>query len=427
MPNITLGWNNRTDSGTLSGGSWLASLPLTNLQNRQVQKVARSTNAAVASTQFQIDLGQARSIGVLGLVVHNISVSGRVRVTGGESASAWTNLLTFPNDFDNAVWTKGTCTVTANATTAPDGTATADRLTATGSDSYAYQNFTIGAAAQFTCSVWLRADTTTNIQLNVRQFPSNTDTSISVTVTASWQKFTITGTTVSGTTSAIFAAVGSFGSFTTGEVVYAWGAETVLGNGSIYDSGWVDVWPTGMIPQNLLEWEDDNFWLGTLSANARAGYQSPFIHLLSTAQNLRYWRVEIADTTNTDGYVQIGRLFTSSVWTPSVNYSYGAGLGYLDPTPVDTSLSGAEFFDVRSRYRVFNFELQYIEASEAYAYALELQRLSGNSGEVLVVPDRSDTANQPYRSFVGRLLQMGEITQPQPSTFSTRFQVKELL
>jgi hypothetical protein len=182
-----------------------------------------------------------------------------------------------------------------------------------------------------------------------------------------------------------------------------------------------------MVPQNLLEWEDDNFWLGTLSANARAGYQSPFIHLLPIAQNLRYWRVEVGDTTNTDGYVQIGRLFTSSVWTPSVNYSYGAGLGYLDPTPVDTSLSGAEFFDVRSRYRVFNFELQYIEASEAYAYALELQRLSGNSGEVLVVPDRSDTANQPYRSFVGRLLQMGEITQPQPSTFSTRFQVKELL
>jgi len=286
MPNITLGWNNRTDSGTLSGGSWLASLPLTNLQNRQVQKVARSSNATTAATQFTIDLSQPRAIGVVALVVHNIIVSGKVRITASDTAG-----------------------------------------------------------------------------------------------------FTVTP----------------------------------------YNSGWLDVWPSGMVPQSLLEWEDDNFWLGTLSANARAGYQSPFIHLLPSSQNLRYWKVEIDDASNGDGYVQIGRLFMSSVWRPSGNYSYGAGLGYTDPTPIDTSLSGAEFFDVRSRYRVFNFELQYIETNEAYAYALELQRLSGNSGEVLVVPDASDAANQPYRAFVGRLLQMGEITQPQPTTFSARFQIKELL
>lgn len=286
MANITLAWNNRTDAGTLSGGSWLATLPLANVQNRQVQKVSRSSNATNAATQFTIDLGQARSIGVVALVVHNISVLGRVRITASDTA---------------------------------------------------------GFVATY------------------------------------------------------------------------------------YNSGWVDVWPAGQIPQALLEWEDDNFWLGTLSANARAGYQSPFIHLLPAAQSLRYWKVEVDDTTNADGYVQIGRLFMAATWTPATNYSYGAGLGYQDPTAVDTSLSGAEFFDVRSRYRVFEFELQYILNAEAYAQALELQRLSGTSGEVLVVPDSTDTANQPARAFVGRLQQLGAITQPQPSTYSARFQVKELL
>jgi hypothetical protein len=286
MPNITLAWNNRTDAGTLSGGSWQATLPLTNLQNRQVQKVARSSNALTTSTQFTIDLGAARAIGVVALVVHNISVVGKVRITASDTAG-----------------------------------------------------------------------------------------------------FTVT----------------------------------------YYNSGWIDVWPTGMVPQALLEWEEDNFWLGTLSANARAGYQSPFIHLLPSAQNLRYWKVEVDDTGNTDGYVQIGRLFMAATWVPSVNYAYGAGLGYQDPTPIDVSLSGAEYFDVRSRFRVFNFELQYILGTEAYAYALDMQRLCGNSGEVLVVPDSSDTANQPYRAFVGRLLQMGPIQQPQPTAFTAAYQIKELL
>lgn len=38
------------------------------------------------------------------------------------------NLLTKTEQFDNAVWAKTRCTVTANATTAPDGTSTADKL-----------------------------------------------------------------------------------------------------------------------------------------------------------------------------------------------------------------------------------------------------------------------------------------------------------
>lgn len=286
MSNILLAWQNRCDSGTLSGGSWQSTLPLVNLQNRQVQKVARSVNAAQANTTFTIDLGQARSIGVLALVVHNISAVGKARITASDTPG-----------------------------------------------------------------------------------------------------FTVT----------------------------------------YYNSGWVNVWPSGQIPQSLLEWEDDNFWLGTLSQNARTGYQSPYIHILPTPQSMRYWKVEIDDTANADTYIQIGRLFLASTWVPTVNYAYGAGIGYTDPSPIDVSLSGAEFFDVRSKYRTFNFELQYILGTEAYQYALELQRLAGSTGEVLLVPDPADTTLMPTRAFVGRLIQLAPITQPQPTSFNASFAIKELL
>jgi len=42
-----------------------------------------------------------------------------------------TNLLTYSQDFDNAAWTQGNVTATANSTTAPDGTTTADTITPT--------------------------------------------------------------------------------------------------------------------------------------------------------------------------------------------------------------------------------------------------------------------------------------------------------
>jgi len=69
-----------------------------------------------------------------------------------------TNLLTYSEQFDNAAWTKSNATVTANATTAPDGTLTADKLvenTATGAH-YAYQTPTL-AATSYTLSAYLKA------------------------------------------------------------------------------------------------------------------------------------------------------------------------------------------------------------------------------------------------------------------------------
>jgi hypothetical protein len=50
---------------------------------------------------------------------------------GTQTAKAEENLLTYSQEFDNAVWGKTNATVTANTTTAPDGTTTADTMTAT--------------------------------------------------------------------------------------------------------------------------------------------------------------------------------------------------------------------------------------------------------------------------------------------------------
>ena len=49
---------------------------------------------------------------------------------GTQTAKAEENLLTYSQEFDNAVWAKTNSSVTANTTVAPDGTTTADTMTA---------------------------------------------------------------------------------------------------------------------------------------------------------------------------------------------------------------------------------------------------------------------------------------------------------
>jgi hypothetical protein len=77
-----LGFPNRIDDTTLSGGSWEATLPLTNLQNRTLGKVARSTDTDEASTKF--DIAQASDLNnrTIALVNHNMSLDATVRVYG---------------------------------------------------------------------------------------------------------------------------------------------------------------------------------------------------------------------------------------------------------------------------------------------------------------------------------------------------------
>lgn len=288
MANVSLAWPNLIDSCTVSGGSWMSTLPATNVQNRRISKVARSSNTLTTSTIFNIDQGASSPVAIecIGLVAHNLSVSAKVRIRGDDAAD--------------------------------------------------------------------------------------------------------------------FASV-------------------------IYNSGWLDVWSSGVIPQDLLEWEDDNFWLGTISQNAIAGYRAPFTHYLTAASPLRYWRIELDDTGNTDGWLQIGRVFIGQVWQPAYNMSYGMTFGYEDATALESSLTGEEFFDIRTRTRLHKFSLDFLSKEEAYSYILNMQQILGTSGEILISGDRSDTANTPRMCFLGRMKTLSPLGTPHHNVYSAQFEIKEIL
>lgn len=77
---------------------------------------------------------------------------------GKTVAKAEENLLTFSQDFDNAVWTKFATTVTANGVIAPDGTLTADKLVeAVGNSQHALLRTETVSSAPVTYSVYVKA------------------------------------------------------------------------------------------------------------------------------------------------------------------------------------------------------------------------------------------------------------------------------
>ncbi|WP_353268582.1 hypothetical protein [Gemmatimonas sp.] len=72
---------------TVSGGSWRSTLPLSSLLDRKLARVARSTNATLAATQFVVDLRTERPVGVLALPKHTMSQAARIRWRASASTS----------------------------------------------------------------------------------------------------------------------------------------------------------------------------------------------------------------------------------------------------------------------------------------------------------------------------------------------------
>lgn len=133
---------------------------------------------------------------------------------GQTTALAEQNLITYSEQFDNAIWVKTTTTATANSFTAPDGTVTADTLTATGTNSLVLQSFT-ASALPYVFSVYLYRKTGTgNIDITV-----DGTTYATQTITGAWVRYNIVTTPTAGTkTAGIRLAV-------SGDEVYIWGAQ----------------------------------------------------------------------------------------------------------------------------------------------------------------------------------------------------------
>ena len=77
------------------------------------------------------------------------------------------NLLQYSEDLSNAAWTKSSVSVTANSTTAPDGTTTADTVTDTATTGYLFQDIQVSGAGQIvTFSVYAKKTNTDFLNLS---------------------------------------------------------------------------------------------------------------------------------------------------------------------------------------------------------------------------------------------------------------------
>jgi hypothetical protein len=206
-----------------------------------------------------------------------------------------TNLALQSQTLDNASWDKSDATVTANTTIAPDGTLTADTITAVVIDQRVNQAVTVAASTEYTFSFFAKKGTTVTPRYSVYDLSNNafilTQVDYSALVnTSTWSRITATFTTPAGCTSISIYPINAATLGTT----FIWGCQLETGVATDYiatTSAAVTVGPVANLPRldyldsscprlllepqrtNLYPYSEQlNQWSSTNPANVTANY-----------------------------------------------------------------------------------------------------------------------------------------------------------
>lgn len=185
-----------------------------------------------------------------------------------------------------------------------------------------------------------------------------------------------------------------------------WKRGTTAGASDVADSGAISVW--------------------LFTPRVYRGDVYEVIVLQASETSARYETIEIVDTSNPDGYVDIGRAFIGPIFVPAVWQSYGAKDGHEDISVVKQAKGGADWRDRQRRRRTASFVLDMLTLAEG-AILHEMEQEEGLTEEVVYLPYIDSPAEMQRYAFTGTLKELGGIEYPFANTRRRAFSMTKRL
>ena len=169
-----------------------------------------------------------------------------------------------------------------------------------------------------------------------------------------------------------------------------------------YDSGLLDIW-------EYTDMEERGF----------ESFHATLI--LPSIQNFQWWRVDVTDNANVDGYFQAGRLIISEIWTPS----RGIQFGYRPPGVIGRSqLQESDQANLYVNKKKSGIESEFVfrfddsEINEVDTEIAPLDRKRGDRTSILFILQSQVTGRIPENTIYG-------VQQPMRASFSPTYRVFE--
>jgi len=197
----------------------------------------------------------------------------------------------------------------------------------------------------------------------------------------------------------------------------------------LWDSGVLDAWPVNH-DQSSLVFDDVDFWEGTISNDEREFYTKLVTYFATAIDGGRFVEVIIADPDNTDGFVQIGRLFISSWWQPEIQPEYGdVSHNIVDPSEFqEVPESGTRYYRKLAKRRTVSINWKHLDETEAWAGLNDAKQFEGTTGEMLYAFTKArGDANYYAATFMAQFESLDPITHPYTLHFEGSANLREIL
>jgi hypothetical protein len=166
---------------------------------------------------------------------------------------------------------------------------------------------------------------------------------------------------------------------------------------------------------------------GWISANIAPGYQQSIVIANNTASG-RYCELDLSDTGNPDGFLNIPLAYAGPVFQPLSGITYASTVGRDDQTIELVTRGGQEYPLLLWTRRHWQIAMDGIRVGEVWNSIGELDRAARAGGNILFVPDFASGYVQQEAVF-GRLKMTADVSFPYQAADrrAARFTITERL
>ncbi len=194
-----------------------------------------------------------------------------------------------------------------------------------------------------------------------------------------------------------------------------------------FTTGWVDYWADAY-EWGTRPWGSPGLFSAKFSAEDAAGYPATWYFVLPAVVIARYIELEVDDTANADGYIDLSRLVVSPAWQPIINPAYGrTEIRWETASKVSVSRTGVRYVDRQAARRVAVCGFDMVGQAEGFTYPFEMGRRQDLDGEVFFITDPDDTAQALRRAFLGNLRVLPSLSYALFQHFSTVVEIEEVI
>ncbi len=189
------------------------------------------------------------------------------------------------------------------------------------------------------------------------------------------------------------------------------------GSVAIYSSS---TWKVSSINGSL-----KRIWHANTSFNSTDSIVPPALFVAEETITAQYYYIEIDDSNNPLGYLDIYKAVVSPAWQPTINLSHKWQISYVDKSKLTRSRGGQAYLDLVPQYRKLKVTLQGFSKTEMMANKLEMDRLVGTYTPVLISLAPLDTESLADKSIYGTQSKLTKMQEYGNNITKTSIEVEE--